>query len=76
MMGNACLNGILDSIYGTLQGALQILNFWYGKNHTSTIYKAQLDDPYVAWSILVLNNHFTGMPQPQYTVAYGHFIQV
>ena len=42
----------LDSIYGTLQGGGQILHFWYGKNRTSAQYKAQLEDPYVARSIL------------------------
>ena len=33
-------------------GGGQILNFWYGKNHASALYLAQLDDPYVAWPIL------------------------
>ena len=28
----------MDSIYGKLQGGVQILYIWYGKNHTSALY--------------------------------------
>ena len=45
----------LDSIYGTLQGGVQILHFWYRKNHTSALYYALLEDPYVARPILDLH---------------------
>ena len=30
-----------------IMGEVQILDFWYGKNHSRPLYLPQLDDPYV-----------------------------